>query len=218
MNDNATRPTGRPIRIVVADDHEFTRVGIKAVLRSLPHAEVVGEAGDGQELMRQVAEHAPDVVITDISMPLLDGIDAVREIRERWPDTSILVLSMHDSVERVKQAVAAGAGGYLMKNCISSEVNIAVEALAQGRGYFSSLVAQKLLEPEPPGVADELTERQVEVLTLIAEGKSSKEIAIELGISPKTVDVHRSRIMERIGERSVAGLTCYAVRQGLLKV
>ena len=206
-----------PIRVVLADDHDIVRSGIKALLGTMEGVEVVAEARDGLELI-EVLEHVqPDVVLTDLSMPRLDGISAIARIHARHPDLRILVLSMYDTVDFVKRAVASGACGYLMKDAPPFELEQALRSVMATGSYFSAAVAQRLLQPSEPTVDDELTVRQVEILTLIAQGKSAKEIAFELGLSPKTVDVHRARIMERLRLNDIASLTRYAVRKGLVK-
>jgi DNA-binding NarL/FixJ family response regulator len=159
----------------------------------------------------------PDVVMTDISMPGMDGITAISHIHAKHPQVKLLVLSMYDTVDFVKRAVANGACGYLMKDAPPFELEQAVRSVMATGSYFSPSIAQRLLQPSEPTVDDELTHRQVEILRLIAQGRASKEIAYELGLSPKTVDVHRARIMERLHLNDIASLTLYAVRKGLIK-
>jgi DNA-binding NarL/FixJ family response regulator len=206
-----------PIQVVLADDHDLVRSGIKALLATVEGVQVIAEARDGQELLALLASVKPDVVMTDISMPRMDGISAIAEIHARHPDVRVLVLSMYDTVDFVKRAVANGACGYLMKDAPPHELEQALRSVMATGSYFSAAVAQRLLQPSEPTVDDELTQRQVEILTLIAQGKSAKEIAFELGLSPKTVDVHRARIMERLRLNDIASLTRYAVRKGLVK-
>lgn len=207
----------KPIRIVLADDHDLVRSGIKALLSMVDGVEVVAEARDGRELVSLVESLKPDVVMTDISMPGMDGITAISEIHARHPAVRLLVLSMYDTVDFVKRAVANGACGYLMKDAPPFELEQAVRSVVATGSYFSPSIAQRLLQPSEPGVDDELTHRQIEILKLIAQGRASKEIAYELGLSPKTVDVHRARIMERLHLNDIASLTLYAVRKGLIK-
>jgi DNA-binding NarL/FixJ family response regulator len=157
------------------------------------------------------------VVMTDISMPGMDGITAISQIHAKHPQARLLVLSMYDTVDFVKRAVANGACGYLMKDAPPFELEQAVRSVMATGSYFSPAIAQRLLQPSEPTVDDELTHRQVEILRLIAQGRASKEIAYELGLSPKTVDVHRARIMERLRLNDIASLTLYAVRKGLIK-
>ena len=211
-------PAGNPpIRVVLADDHDLVRSGIKALLTMIEGVEVVAEARDGRELVTLVESLSPDVVMTDISMPGMDGITAISQIHSKHPEVRLLVLSMYDTVDFVKRAVANGACGYLMKDAPPFELEQALRSVMATGSYFSAAVAQRLLQPSEPTVDDELTTRQVEILTLIAQGKSAKEIAFELGLSPKTVDVHRARIMERLRLNDIASLTRYAVRKGLVK-
>lgn len=207
----------QPIRVVLADDHDLVRSGIKALLSMLENVEVIAEARNGEELVTLVEDVKPDVVMTDISMPGMDGITAISQIHSKHPEVRLLVLSMYDTVDFVKRAVANGACGYLMKDAPPFELEQALRSVMATGSYFSPAIAQRLLQPSEPTVDDELTHRQVEILKLIAQGKASKEIAYELGLSPKTVDVHRARIMERLRLNDIASLTLYAVRKGLIK-
>lgn len=205
------------VRVVLADDHDLVRSGIKALLTMIDGVQVIAEARDGRELIALVENLMPDVVMTDISMPGMDGITAISEIHARFSQVRLLVLSMYDTVDFVKRAVANGACGYLMKDAPPFELEQAVRSVMATGSYFSPSIAQRLLQPSEPTVDDELTHRQVEILRLIAQGRASKEIAFELGLSPKTVDVHRARIMERLRINDIASLTLYAVRKGLIK-
>jgi len=214
MNTNVSPA---PIRVVLADDHDMVRFGIRALLGMVGGVEVVAEARNGTELVALVDQHVPDVVMTDISMPGMDGIAAIAAIHARHPDMRLLVLSMYDTVDFVKRAVANGACGYLMKDAPPFELEQSIRSVMATGTYFSPVIARRLLQPSEPTASDELTERQVEILKLIAQGKASKEIAFELGLSPKTVDVHRARIMERLRLNDIASLTRYAVRKGLIK-
>ncbi|MBC7471636.1 MAG: response regulator transcription factor [Ramlibacter sp.] len=214
MNQVAAREA---IRVVLADDHELVRSAIVALLSFVEGVEVIAEACNGDELVSVVEHLQPDLVMTDITMPGMDGLAAVAHIHRRWPQVRLVVLSMHDTVDFVKRAVASGACGYLMKNAPSSELHQAIRSVMASGSYFSPSIAQQLLRPSEPTVADQLTQRQIEVLSRIARGRSSKEIAFELGLSSKTVDVHRARIMQRLELRDVASMTRYAVRNGLVK-
>jgi DNA-binding NarL/FixJ family response regulator len=214
MKNNGAAKT---IRVVLADDHDLVRSGIRALLSMIEGVEVIAEAHDGKELITLVESLNPDVVMTDISMPGMDGITAISEIHCKHPEIRLLVLSMYDTVDFVKRAVASGACGYLMKDAPPFELEQAVRSVMATGSYFSPAIAQRLLQPSEPTVDDELTHRQVEILKLIAQGRASKEIAYELGLSPKTVDVHRARIMERLRLNDIASLTLYAVRKGLVK-
>ena len=208
---------GSEVTIVLADDHDLVRSGIKALLSMVDGVKVIAEARSGQELITLVEALAPDLVMTDISMPGMDGITAIAHLHQSRPDVRLLVLSMYDTVDFVKRAVASGACGYLMKDAPPYELEQAVRSVMATGSYFSPTIAQKLLQPSEPTASEELTQRQIEILSLIAQGKASKEIAYELGLSSKTVDVHRARIMERLQINDIASLTLYAVRKGLIK-
>ncbi|MBC5785449.1 response regulator transcription factor [Ramlibacter sp. USB13] len=211
---SAPSPVSRGV--VLADDHDLVRAGIQGLVELLPDVEVIAQAGSGEELLAVLERVKPDLVITDIHMPGMDGVEAVARIRSRHPALPILVLSMFDSADIVQRAVASGASGYLMKNAAPQELQHAVSVMLGTGSYFSAQVARLLMERDVAG-DDGLTDRQKEVLALLASGLSSKEIAFRLKLSPKTVDVHRARIMERLDVRDVASLTRYAVRRGLVK-
>lgn len=215
MLKNANNPL--PIQVVLADDHDLVRSGIKALLSTVDGVQVIAEARNGNELLQLLESVKPDVVMTDISMPGMDGITAIAEMHTRFPDVKVIVLSMYDTVDFVKRAVANGACGYLMKDAPPFELEQSIRSVMATGTYFSPVIAQRLLQPSEPTASEELTERQLEILKLIAQGKASKEIAFELGLSSKTVDVHRARIMERLKLNDIASLTRYAVRKGLVK-
>lgn len=204
------------VTIVLADDHDLVRHGIRSLLTNIAGVEVIGEAGEGQELLTILQSIQPDMVVTDIDMPGMDGLAAIREIHTRYPDLRVLVLSAHEGVDYVKRAVANGACGYLRKDAAPYELELAVRSIVTSGSYFSQTVTQLLLQPDSQSVEEMLTGRQVEILTLLAEGKSSKEIGFQLGLSSKTIDVHRARIMTRLGLNDVASLTRYAVQKGLV--
>ncbi|HEX7888411.1 MAG TPA: response regulator transcription factor [Ramlibacter sp.] len=205
------------IRIVLADDHDLVRSGIGALLSSIGGVEVVAEARDGTELLQVLQTVRPDIVITDISMPGMDGYTAASRIHAEFPGVRVVILSAHDSVDAVKKAVASGACGYLRKDAPRFELEMAVRSVMHTGSYFGNGVAQMLLQPSEPEVDALLTDRQREVLVMIAQGRSAKEIGYDLGLSSKTVDVHRAKIMERLGLNDIASLTRYAVRKGLVK-
>jgi DNA-binding NarL/FixJ family response regulator len=205
------------IRVVLADDHDLVRSGIKALLRQMPGIEVVAEARDGEELLAVLGGVQPDVVMTDISMPVMDGIQAIEKIGALYPAVKVLVLSMYDGAEYVKRAVASGACGYLMKDAPARELEQALRGVVATGSYYSQAVTRLLLQKSEELPTEQLTERQLEILKLIAQGLSAKEIAFQLGLSSKTVDVHRARIMERLQLADVASLTRYAIRHGLVK-
>jgi DNA-binding NarL/FixJ family response regulator len=204
-------------RVVIADDHDLVRLALKALLRAMPGVEVVGEARTGEELERLVIELDPDVAITDLSMPGMDGMEAMSRLLALQRRTRLLVLSIHDSPDMVRQAVSSGACGYVMKDAPAFELEYAIRTVMLTGSYFSSHIAALLLRQEaapPPG--DDLTPRQEEVLRRVASGKSAKQIGQELGLSPKTVDVHRTRLMAKLDLHDIAGLTRYAVRKGFV--
>lgn len=207
-----------PIRVVLADDHRLVRSGIKALLSRMEGVEVIAEAGDGLELVRLVETLRPDLVVTDIDMPGIDGLEALSAIHQHLPDIRLLVLSMHHAADFVRRAVSHGAHGYLLKDASCDELEQAVRSVMGTGKYFGPAVAQLLLQPAVPAAAEELTSRQLEVLKLMAQGKAAKQIALQLALSPKTVDVHRSRIMDRLGLHNLASLTLYALRHGLVKL
>jgi DNA-binding NarL/FixJ family response regulator len=206
------------ITVVLADDHDLVRSGICALLSTLPDIRVIGEARDGEALLALLAAGTvPDVVITDLAMPQLDGLAAISRIRERYPSLRILVVSAHETADFVKQAVNNGADGYIMKGATPEELGRALHQIVETGSYFSSSVAQLLLQRQEPAVDEQLTGRQIEILTLLARGLSAKEIGYELGLSSKTIDVHRWRIMQRLELSDLASLTRYAVRKRLVK-
>jgi DNA-binding NarL/FixJ family response regulator len=206
------------ITVVLADDHDLVRSGLKALLATIPGVQVIGEARNGNELLAYLDSRPhPDIVITDIAMPSMDGFAAIRAIRARYPELRVLVLSMYDTADFVRRAAESGASGYIMKDAPPEELAHGLHMMMESGSYYSGAVAQRLLQRAEPTAGDELTVRQVEILTLLAQGKTSKQIGYELGLSPKTVDVHRARIMQRLGLSDLANLTLYAVRKGLVK-
>jgi DNA-binding NarL/FixJ family response regulator len=207
------------VRIVLADDHDLVRTAIRSLLSTIAGVEVMGEAQSGEDLIALLRAAQPDLVMIDISMPPgMDGISAIADIHAQHPALKILVLSMHDSAEIIRQAMASGACGYLMKNAPAAELEQAVRSVMDRGWYYSPSIAHRLLQPAAPSPADELTPRQLEILKFIAQGCRSKEIAHELGLSSKTIDAHRARIMERLQLKDVAGLTRYAVKNGMVKL
>lgn len=208
----------RTVRAVLADDHYVVRSGIRALLGTMPRIEIVGEAANGRELIEVVEQTDPDLVITDLSMPELDGMRAIAELRARRPRLNILAISMYDTPDFVQGALRNGANGYVMKDATPTELGFAIETVLAGESYLSPRVSGQLVESlrGERGAEMPLTERQRQVLVLIARGYSTKQIAAELGLSPKTVEVHRARLMERLGISDVAGLTLYAVRKRLV--
>ncbi|MCH7600256.1 MAG: response regulator transcription factor [Myxococcales bacterium] len=209
--------------IVVADDHKIVREGLVKLLEARSDFTVIGEASDGEEAVQMVLEKQPDVVIMDIWMPRLSGIDATRRIGKQGSQAKILVLSMHESRTYVEEVLRAGASGYIVKNSASSDLLQAIDAVRSGASYLSPAITQQVVDAiarpgdsSPSGVAM-LTDREREVLQLIAEGLSSKEIANMLGVSLKTIDSHRSNLMEKLDIHKVSGLVRFAIRAGLVE-
>lgn len=211
-----------PTRVVLADDHVLIRAGLRALLHSLPNIEVVGEASDGHEAIEVIAQHQPDVVIMDIGMPGLNGVDSTRRIVKQFPGTRVVILSMHANEEYVGQALDAGAKGYLLKGAEPAELELVLKAVMRGETYLSPSIAKHLVQDylshrkEKTHPLPDLTSRQREVLQLIAEGCSTKDIANKLKLSVKTVDTHRSELMHRLDIHDVAGLVRFAIRTGLV--
>jgi DNA-binding NarL/FixJ family response regulator len=217
-----------PFRILVADDHEVVRRGLCALLQAQPDWEICGEAGDGREALEKAQKLRPDVVILDIGMPSLNGLEATRQILKINPQTRILILTLHDSDQVVREVLNAGARGFLLKSDAARDLVAAVEALRRDKTYFTSKVAAMVLEgflkqgtpaavaaPPPRG---RLTPREREIVQLLAEGKSTKEVAVALGLSVKTAETHRSNIMRKLELHSVSDLVLYAVRNNIVHV
>ena len=207
------------LRIVVADDHTLMRSGLVGLLQGMSDVEVVGEAGDGREALRLAKELQPDIVVMDISMPELNGLDAAERVKQNSVKTKVIILSMHANEEYVAQALKAGASGYLLKDAATNELELAVKVVAQGQFYLSPSISRQVVDSYlhggPTGL-DLLSPRQREILQLIAEGKSTREIAEILHLSVKTIESHRAQLMERLDIHDVAGLIRYALRKGLI--
>ncbi len=213
-----------PIRVLLADDHKLMRSGLRLLLQQQPSFQVVGEADDGLQAVAQVQSLKPDVVVMDIGMPNLNGIEAARKIKDLQPDLAIVMLSMHSDEGYVLRALRAGARGYLLKDSAEGELVRAVQAVFEGKSYFSPAVGKVLLEDymrklQRTGMEDSydlLSSREREILQLVAEGKSTKDVANLLNLSPYTVDTHRANIMKKLNLRGVPELILYAVRKGII--
>jgi DNA-binding NarL/FixJ family response regulator len=225
------RPGGAMLRILIADDHEVARRGIRALLEGHPGWEVCGEARDGRETVEFAESTKPDIILLDIGMPNLNGLEAARQILATSPDVAILILTMHDSDNVVREVLRAGARGFLLKSDAGRDLVAAVEALQLQRTFFTTRVSQMVLDgfldrekAENPHESSEdtsrevLTSREREVIQLLAEGKTSKEVAVTLNLSVKTAETHRTNLMRKLDLHSVADLTRYAVRNGIVHV
>jgi two-component system, NarL family, response regulator NreC len=212
------------IRILLADDHTLVRQGLRRILEEQPDWQVVAEAGNGLDAVKLASDLQPDVVILDIGMPQLNGLEAARQIAKRRPATRVLILSMYADEVHITKAVEAGASGYLVKDSADSELVNAVTATAQGKSYFSPAAAAVLLDEYRRSLArrgitdryESLSEREREVFQLVAEGHSNKSAAAILGVSPATVETHRSHVLEKLDLHSVAEVVLYAVRRGIV--
>jgi DNA-binding NarL/FixJ family response regulator len=213
------------LRILIADDHEVARKGIRSLLESHPGWEICGEAKDGREAVDLAVQQKPDVLLLDIGMPNLNGLDAARQILTITPDARILILTIHDSEQVVREVLAAGARGFLLKSDAGRDLVAAVEALQNRRTFFTSKVAQMMLdgylrpyEERETTTQQVLTPREREVIQLVAEGKTTKEIATTLSLSVKTAETHRTNLMRKLDLHSIADLTLYAVRNGIVQI
>ena len=213
------------IRIVLADDHALIRSGIATLLHGSVDIEVVGEASDGEEAIERVKDLHPDVLVIDLSMPKLSGLDAIKIITKRFPATRVIVLTMHENEEYVYQILRSGAGGYVLKSAGKEELSSAIRAVAGGEKFFSPRVSQIMAEgfvrraegdTQQPGVEVPLTKREREIIVLVSQGLTNQQIANRLYISPRTVDTHRTNIMQKLDIHDLANLVRYAIDHGLL--
>lgn len=211
----------KSIHVLFADDHRLVRAGIRKLLEGAGGIEVVGEADDGREALKLVRVLRPDIVLMDIGMKGMNGLDAAERVVRKFPSTRVIILSVHGEEEYVARALRSGARGYLLKDCAPSELEVAVRAVAQGGTYLSPAVSTRVVAGYMRGgersAAHVLTPRQREVLQLVAEGNTNKEIAQLLGVSPKTVETHRMELMQRLGVHEVAGLVRYALKHGFVQ-
>lgn len=216
----------KPITVLLAEDHQIVREGYRALLSHAPDIEVIGEAENGRQALAQLKKLHPDVVVMDIGMPLLNGLEATRQIYEEYPGTRVLILSAHSDDAYVEQVVASGGAGFLLKQTSSHELATAIRTVHNGGTYYSAEIATRLRkrnkqsldrEGMPRKKSNRLSSREVEVLQLIAEGKPNKQVAVELGVSFKTVDKHRQHLMSKLDIHDVAGLTRYAIAEGIIE-
>lgn len=218
MNDSL-----KSIRVILADDHTIVRAGIRAVLEKFPGVQVVGEANDGREVLDLVKEHQPDVVLMDITMPGMNGLEAAERMAKEFPNVRVIILSMHNNDEYYWRALKVGAAGYLLKKAATTELETALQQVIKGEVYLSQEISARLLKKIPlDGIAErkspleQLTGRQREILQLIAEGQNTKQIADLLKVSPKTVEYHRMKLMDCLNVHDVPGLVRFAMRVGLI--
>jgi DNA-binding NarL/FixJ family response regulator len=210
------------IRILLADDHTLLRAGIRSLLEKMSGVEVVAEAADGREAVELVKAHQPNMVLMDIAMAGLNGLDATARIVREFPNVRVIILSMHANEEYVLQTLRAGASGYLLKDAATAELELAIQAVARRDTYLSPAISRRVIEDYlgrisgVRGPSEQLTPRQREILQLIAEGKTTKEIAFLLKLSVKTVETHRAQLMDRLGVHDVPGLVRHAMRMGLV--
>jgi two-component system response regulator NreC len=215
---------GNRVRIVLADDHTILREGLRALLSADPNFDIVGEAEDGREAVRCVEKLGPDLLLMDLSMPRMSGMDAISEIKKRFPETKMIALTVHKTEEYLLATLQAGADGYVLKDATHDELVMAIHNVMAGKPYLSPGISEKVIEGYLEGKEDslsvsswqKLSQREREVLKLIAEGYKNKEIAEDLCISLKTVEKHRANLMKKLDLHNAAGLTVYAVEKGLV--
>jgi DNA-binding NarL/FixJ family response regulator len=211
-------------RVLIVDDHTLLRAGLRALLAQDPDIEIVGEAADGRDAVRAVGQLSPHLVLMDLTMPGMNGIEAVTEIKRRYPDVRILVMTLHKTEDFIHASLRAGADGYILKDATHEELRLAIRSVLQGKTYLSMDVSGKVVSGYLGGgksrsgssVFDTLTHREREILKLVAEGKSNKQIAEFLSLSVKTVEKHRSNLMSKLDVHNAAGLTAFAIEKGLL--
>lgn len=214
----------RPVRVLIADDHAMVRAGIRALLERVPDVEVVAEAGDGREALNLTRSDAPDVVLMDIAMSGLNGLEATRRIMEKFPAVHVIMLSMYSDEEYVWKALRSGAEGYLLKGASIAELELAIKSVARGESYLSPPISKSVIldyirrASGAPTQLERLTSRQIEILQLVAEGQTTKQIALTLKISTKTVEAHRKELMKRLAVRDVASLVRHAVKLDLIQI
>jgi DNA-binding NarL/FixJ family response regulator len=224
--ENEAKPPARKVSVLLADDHTVVRQGLRALLEAEPDIAIVGEAGTGRKAVQLAKALAPNIVVMDIAMPLLNGLEATRQIIRDVPSTRVLILSSYDDDEYVHELAEAGAAGYLLKQAAATELVQAIRDVKKGKAFFSPAISRRLMHRYQQtllhGVpvrkrTGALTSREAEVLQLIAEGHLNKQIAFELGLSIKTVEKHRQRLMHKLGIHDIAGLTRYAISKGIVE-
>lgn len=215
----------KSVRILVADDHEIVRRGVCSLLASQPGWTVVGEAVTGRDAVKKAEKLKPDIVILDISMPELNGLEATRQILKAVPQAEVLILTIHDSEQVARQVLSAGARGYVLKSDAARNLVTAIDTLCQHKPYFTSAVSEmvfrdflKSSRSEEQSAADRLTQREREIVQLLAEGKSNKEVASILGISVKTAETHRRNVLSKLNLHSISDLIHYAIRNKIIEV
>ena len=213
----------KKIRVLLADDHTLVRAGIRALLERVEGVEIVAEAGDGRQTLELIERYRPDVVLLDLSMPTLNGLEVLKEAREKFLDVRFIVLTVHDNDEYAIQALRSGAAGFIPKSAASTDLETALTAVLEGEDYLSPQISQQailkyLKSTRSDRFPNALTPRQREILQMIAQGYSTKKIAQRLNITVKTVESHRTQLMERLGIYDIAGLVKYAIRTGLVQI
>ncbi len=212
----------KKVKILIVDDHQLIIDGLISLLKNREDILVAGVANNGREALQMLKVVDPELVLMDIDMPVMNGIDALREIRKTNPSTRVIILSMHEEAGMIKNLVALGADGYLLKSCSQEELLRAIDSVTMGQPYFSRGVTLSLLNTKDPGLqssfqqTEALSDRETEVLRLIAEGFSNKEIGVKLFISHRTVDTHRTNLMKKLNVSNIAGLISYAIKKGLV--
>ena len=209
-------------RVLLADDHVLVRAGVRALLEKIPNVEVVGEAGTGREALEFVRSKLPNIVLMDVAMTELGGLEALPRITKDFPTVKVIILSAHANEEYVIRALREGASGYMLKDSATAELELAIDSVIQGKIYLSPSISRAVIDDYlqrvggPVSPLEQLTPRQREILQLLAEGKNTKEVAYDLGVSVKTVESHRLQLMERLNIHDIPGLVRYAVRSGLV--
>jgi DNA-binding NarL/FixJ family response regulator len=213
----------KQIRLLLADDHSLVRAGIRALLERIDEVDVIGEAADGVEALELIKKYSPDVVLLDLSMPKLSGLEVIKEVAKSFPHVRVIMLTVHETEEYAVRALRSGAAGFLPKSAASAELEVAIKTVARGEDYLSPEISQQailkyLKAPLAGSQLADITDRQLEVLKMIAAGQSTKMIAQHLNLSVKTVETHRAQLMERLNIHDVAGLVRYAIKMGFVNI